>query len=178
MRSAPSRLARLRAAKRRTKILAVVPVLVFMTSAAMFVSGPGSPFAKAHDGGSGTTPSVASLKNRLSRTTVRSKAAYIALSQIGDPYRYGSAGPNAFDCSGLTSYSYKAAGRAIPRTSSAQRRATRAVGRPIPGDLLFYSGHVEMYVGKGYVVAANQTGRPVNLHKLRKSGLIKIGRFG
>ena len=46
----------------------------------------------------------AASKQRVSR------AAKVALQQIGDRYRYGAAGPGAFDCSGLMQYSYRKAG--------------------------------------------------------------------
>ncbi|HET6627805.1 MAG TPA: C40 family peptidase [Nocardioidaceae bacterium] len=84
----------------------------------------------------------------------------IVRHQKGDPYRYGAAGPNAFDCSGLIYYSYRRAGfRHIPRSSSAQakhmnRIHKRALHR---GDFVFfYDGratpgnvyHVGVYAGR------------------------------
>jgi len=82
----------------------------------------------------------AASKQRVSR------AARVALQQVGDPYRYGAAGPRAFDCSGLTQFSYRKAGIRIPRTAAAQaRRAHRIPKRKLRrGDLIFFSngGHV------------------------------------
>ena len=43
--------------------------------------------------------------------TVGQKALAAARSVIGSPYVYGAAGPNAFDCSGLTSWAYAQAGK-------------------------------------------------------------------
>ena len=63
--------------------------------------------------------------------TVGQKALAAARSVIGSPYVYGAAGPNAFDCSGLTSWAYAQAGKQIPRTSQAQASA----GTPVPLDL-------------------------------------------
>jgi cell wall-associated NlpC family hydrolase len=49
-----------------------------------------------------------------------SRIMKVARNQKGDPYVYGSAGPRAFDCSGLILYSYRqATGRALPHSSSA-----------------------------------------------------------
>lgn len=110
------------------------------------------------------------------------RATRVAIAQRGDRYAYGAAGPNAFDCSGLTSYSWKRAGKTIPRTSTAQRRWTLAVSwnNKRPGDLLFYRGHVAMYVGwshgRNWMVHASTRGRPVQVVPLRTKGLIKIGR--
>jgi cell wall-associated NlpC family hydrolase len=77
-----------------------------------------------------------------------------ALAQRGDAYSYGSAGPNAFDCSGLIFYSYRRAGLNVPRTSGAQAAHTRRVAKKNmrPGDLMFFSGsggvyHAGIFVG-------------------------------
>jgi cell wall-associated NlpC family hydrolase len=82
-----------------------------------------------------------------------SRAAKVALQQIGDRYRYGAAGPRAFDCSGLMHYSYRKAGIKIPRTSSAQaRRAHRIPKRKLRrGDLMFFTNgggvyHAAMFI--------------------------------
>jgi cell wall-associated NlpC family hydrolase len=173
-----TRLERLRADRRRHLLarLAAMPAVAFILIAGLaglFLS----PIAEASGGGGGGGAPVAG-KPKISGKSTRAKAARIALAQVGDPYRYGSNGPRSFDCSGLTSYAYARAGKAIPRTSSAQRRFTKRVSLRYakPGDLLHYGGHVEMYVGKGLAVAANQTGRPVNVHKVRLRGLMKVGR--
>lgn len=74
-------------------------------------------------------------------------AQNIARNQLGDPYAYGAAGPNAFDCSGLVYYSYRRAGFAVPRTSSAQAGHTRRVAKQDmrPGDLMFFYGGGGVY---------------------------------
>jgi hypothetical protein len=43
-------------------------------------------------------------------TPARLKALSDAKHQLGDPYRFGAAGPNAFECSGLTMRAYGHAG--------------------------------------------------------------------
>src|SRR4028118_664536 len=53
------------------------------------------------------------------------RAANIAIAQIGDPYNYGSDGPGAFDCSGLTSFAYHKAGLNLPRPPSPPAHHTR-----------------------------------------------------
>lgn len=87
-------------------------------------------------------------------------AVEAALSKVGNAYSYGSAGPDVFDCSGLTSWAYGTAGVSLPRSSSSQY----GVGTPVstgelaPGDLLFYGSpvsHVAMYIGNGTVVHAS-----------------------
>jgi hypothetical protein len=70
------------------------------------------------------------------------KAVQTALAQIGDPYVWAAAGPDAFDCSGLAMMAYRAAGIAIPRTSQAQWAYGRSVpaSQVQPGDLVFFAG--------------------------------------
>jgi len=65
----------------------------------------------------------------------------IALRQIGHPYRYGAAGPKAFDCSGLVYWSYRHAGFSVPRTSSAQAAHSRHIPKSHlrTGDFMFFS---------------------------------------
>ena len=61
--------------------------------------------------------------------------------QKGDPYSYGAAGPNAFDCSGLIYYSFRKAGfKHVPRTSSAQARHMNRIERSQlrRGDFVFF----------------------------------------
>jgi cell wall-associated NlpC family hydrolase len=95
-------------------------------------------------------------------------AIRVALAQVGDTYVSGAAGPDAFDCSGLTSYAYAAAGVILPRPSSGQAQDPRGVkvGRAelLPGDLVFYYSpisHVALYIGDGLIVHARTHGKPV-----------------
>lgn len=91
-----------------------------------------------------------------------------ALAQVGDPYVWGAAGPNSFDCSGLTLYAYAAAGISLPHSS----RVQATMGRPVsvselqPGDLLFFYSpisHESMYIGDGMMVHASTSGTPVRV---------------
>lgn len=122
--------------------------------------------AQASTGGGSSTAVTANPAPASSQAA--QVAVNTALAQRGDPYKYGAAGPNAFDCSGLTSYSYKAAGVTIPRTSRAQSTFGKAVSSNAlkPGDLLFYYSpvsHVAMYIGNGQMVHASTAGQPVKV---------------
>ncbi|WP_093899682.1 C40 family peptidase [Streptomyces sp. Ncost-T10-10d] len=96
------------------------------------------------------------------------KAVAFATEQIGKPYVWGAEGPRSYDCSGLTSQAWAAAGRPIPRTSQEQWRLLPhiAIEDMRPGDLIIYHGdasHVGMYVGDGAIIHAPRPGRNVTL---------------
>ncbi len=102
-----------------------------------------------------------------------------ALAQVGDRYVAGGTGPNAFDCSGLTSYAYSSAGVSLPHSSRAQSTLGRQVSRNElqPGDLVFYYSpisHVALYIGNGMIVHARTYGKPVAVTSVDQSGY----RFG
>jgi cell wall-associated NlpC family hydrolase len=95
-------------------------------------------------------------------------AVATALAQVGKPYVWGAAGPDAFDCSGLTSYAYAAAGVSLPHSSSMQSGMGTPVSRAAlqPGDLVFFYSpvsHVGMYIGNGQMVHASTYGEPVKV---------------
>ena len=110
------------------------------------------------------------------------KAVAVALAQLGSPYVWGASGPGSFDCSGLTSFAYAAAGITIPRVSRAQFAAYAS--RPVdllhlvPGDLVFFADtptapstihHVGMYIGNGLMVEAPHTGAVVRTSSIWRS---------
>lgn len=96
------------------------------------------------------------IRQVATRTTKVRNALTVAKRQEGDPYRYGSAGPNRFDCSGLIYFSTRKAGFSnVPRTSSAQSRHMRRINRSTmhAGDFVFFhnrSGvyHAAIYLGR------------------------------
>lgn len=99
------------------------------------------------------------------------KAAEIAKQQLGKPYRYGAAGPDDFDNSGLLYYCYGQAGIAVPRrTGDIYRQGTAVEKADLqPGDAVFFwnenEGNPEfaaIYVGDGICIAARQEGTPVS----------------
>jgi cell wall-associated NlpC family hydrolase len=101
-----------------------------------------------------------------------------------EPYCSGGTGPDCFDCSGLVVAAYRWAGLNLPvRTSTQMRSWTTGTSLKYArtGDLLLYSGHVEIFyrkngTGPAMAVSATHTGGPpVNLHPIRHSGLLKVG---
>jgi hypothetical protein len=100
------------------------------------------------------------------------KALAFARKQLGDRYRYGGSGPNAWDCSGLTRGAWKKAGKKLPHNTRAQYRKGKKVKKKNlrKGDLVFfYSGisHVAVYAGGGKVIHASHPGAPVAYIKMK-----------
>src|SRR5690606_8860620 len=96
------------------------------------------------------------------------RAVRYAVEQIGKPYEWGAEGPAAYDCSGLTSEAWAAAGTPVPRTSQEQWAELERVplDRLRPGDLVVYfpeATHVALYLGDGMVVQAPRPGARVRV---------------
>jgi cell wall-associated NlpC family hydrolase len=109
-------------------------------------------------------------------TDAVSKAIQIAKDQIGKPYVFGSAGPGAFDCSGLIEYAFEKAGIKTPGrlvTGTMSKMGQAVPWKNIePGDWIVRdqggSGHVVLYAGNGQVIAAPHTGEVVQFQPLSK----------
>jgi murein DD-endopeptidase MepM/ murein hydrolase activator NlpD len=123
---------------------------------------------------SGPVPALTSLAP-LGVDGPAATAVRFALDQIGDPYVWAAAGPDAWDCSGLTLAAWMAAGRALPHNSAAQYLATTPVtaDQLRPGDLVFWAGggpatifHVALYLGGGQVVHAPRPGTTVRVEDM------------
>jgi len=112
-----------------------------------------------------------------------------AEAQLGEPYAFGGAGPNSWDCSGLTMMSYRSVGVYIGTHSvTNQYNTMKAQGRLVnlsqllPGDLLFYASgggfyHVTMAVGGGKMIEAPRAGVPVRIVSIRYGDLVPyVGR--
>ena len=112
-----------------------------------------------------------------------SAAVNYAMAQVGDSYVYGAAGPNAFDCSGLTMMAWAQAGVGLPHSSSAQfGSGPRVAASDLqPGDLVFYYSpisHVGMYIGNGLIVHAANPGagvRVADLYSMPYVGAVRPG---
>jgi cell wall-associated NlpC family hydrolase len=110
-------------------------------------------------------------------------AVQYALAQVGDAYVYGAAGPDSFDCSGLTMMAWAQAGVSLPHSSSGQMGSGAPVSQSqlAPGDLVFYYqpvSHVGIYIGNGQIVhAANpSTGVRVDpVFSMPYSGAVRPG---
>lgn len=97
-------------------------------------------------------------------------ALIAALSQVGVPYRRNTEAPGtAFDCSGLTGWAWERAGVELPRYSTSQFRRANEVDHDAAeaGDLVWYPGHIMMYLGVGdAIIHSPEPGRGVEIGEL------------
>ncbi len=123
-------------------------------------------------------PTITGVVSAAARTAIRT-----ACAQVGDPYVWGATGPNAFDCSGLTQFAYRAAGISLTHFTGAQWNEGRAIPRSEarPGDLVFFFSdlhHVGLYLGKDMMVHAPRAGKPVQVASINHMPIAGFRRPG
>jgi cell wall-associated NlpC family hydrolase len=110
------------------------------------------------------------------KASAAQRAIDYARAQLGKPYQWGAAGPDAFDCSGLTMRAWQRGGTYLPHWSVAQARAVTRVSyaKLLPGDLIFWSDngqasgtyHVGLYIGRGRMIHAPRPGKVVEIQSV------------
>jgi cell wall-associated NlpC family hydrolase len=119
----------------------------------------------------GAVPAGVATAPGVTATSAAQVAVNTAMAQRGRPFVWGGAGPHGFDCSGLTLFSWRAAGVHLPHSAAAQARYGRpvSVGQLRPGDLVFFYRpirHAAMYIGNGQIVHVTVPGTVVKVTKL------------
>jgi cell wall-associated NlpC family hydrolase len=134
-----------------------------------------------NDAGSGTSGTGSCAEIEAPNSVALAAITY-ACKQLGLPYQWGGNGPadgdHGFDCSGLTTAAYAAAGVSLTRTAQTQYDAGPKVraGQPLlPGDLVFFGTpghvhHVGLYIGAGKMVHAPTFGQLIKVGPYRWSG--------
>ena len=125
-----------------------------------------------------TVAQIALIKTAMSMSNIpgaAQKAVDFALAQQGKRYVFATAGPDTFDCSGLTMAAYASAGISLPHDAAGQydygthinySSVADLLAKLKPGDLIFYYspiGHVVIYVGNGQAMSASTEGVPLGL---------------
>jgi cell wall-associated NlpC family hydrolase len=111
------------------------------------------------------------------------KVLRYACDQLGKPYVWAAAGPDSFDCSGLTMRAWEAAGVSLPHNAAAQSQFGTRVAPTVdalqPGDLVFFHafGHVGIYIGHGLYLHAPHTGTVVKIARLSSARPVAAARY-
>ena len=133
-------------------------------------AAPAAPLAAAATAGGGADAApapapVAPVEEQPKEKSKAEKVVDFAKAALGKPYRFGAAGPDAFDCSGLTQKAMAEAGVSLTHSASAQMGQGTKVSKDDlkPGDLLFFDngGHSAVYIGDGKLIHAPQPGKNV-----------------
>ena len=141
--------------------------LALLTSAGVLFSPVA---AMAHPTAPAPAPPVAAAPAPV--PSAAQVAVDTALAQQGKPYVWAGAGPNVYDCSGLSQFAYAAAGISLPHSSRIQATMGTPVARADlqPGDLVFFysqtPSHVAIYAGNGQVIHAPRPGKKVEYIKM------------
>jgi peptidoglycan DL-endopeptidase CwlO len=108
---------------------------------------------------------------QVSGDSLGEQALRWALTRLGDPYVWGGAGPDDFDCSGLVMWAYAHVGISLAHFTGDQWNEGEHISRSQlqPGDLVFFFAdisHVGMYIGNGMMIDAPTFGQPVQIQPL------------
>jgi cell wall-associated NlpC family hydrolase len=113
----------------------------------------------------GTYPSIA-----ISGDSLGAQALKWAMTQIGKPYVWGAAGPDAYDCSGLVMWAYAHVGISLMHFTGDQWGEGEHIptSELAPGDLLFFYnlGHVGLFIGNNLMVDAPSAGQDVMVQEI------------
>ena len=117
------------------------------------------------------TSATSGTTNRTSASPPPSPSAKVgavlayAYAQLGKPYCYAGVGPSCYDCSGLSMMAWAQAGVTMSHGSNDQLASFPRVplSQLQPGDLVFWDGHVGIYVGNSSVLHAPYTGTVVQI---------------
>ncbi len=131
--------------------------------------------------------SSATVQAAQAQASRAARAVAVARQQVGKPYVYGAAGPQSFDCSGLTQYAYAKAGLRLPHNALQQYQSIAhvALASLRLGDLVFmnFSGgspagitHVGIYAGGGNWYVAKQPGTRIALQHIWTHQGVYAGR--
>lgn len=132
----------------------------FLSSVIVSQPSSGSSSSGSSGGSSSGSSQNIPTTNKYGATVVAA-----ARSKLGCPYVWGASGPNSFDCSGLVMWCYAQAGVSLDHYSGSQANAGAVlpVSQAQPGDILWKSGHVGIYIGNGQYIHAPQTGDVVKI---------------
>ena len=109
------------------------------------------------------------------------QVADYALQFVGNKYVYGGTSlTNGADCSGFTLAVYANFGVSLPHSAKAQNKKGTNVGsidNAIPGDLVYYSGHIGIYIGNGKIVHASNPRKGIIISEATYDRILGVRRI-
>lgn len=107
--------------------------------------------------------------------------ASYGLQFVGNPYVYGGTSlTDGTDCSGFVKSVYSHFGISMPRTSGEQGstgRSVGSIGNAQPGDIVWYSGHIAIYIGNGNVVHASNEKEGIKVSNASYRSILGVRRI-
>ena len=106
--------------------------------------------------------------------------ADFACQYIGYPYVAGGTSlTNGADCSGFVMAVYQAFGYSLPRSSYAQSGVGKSVSysEAQPGDIIYYGGHVGIYIGNGQIVHASTERTGIKITSATYRSIVSVRRI-
>ena len=132
------------------------------------------PSSKPSTNSGSSSSSNDSTGSSSSSTGTRNAIIAAATAKVGSAYVWAASGPSAFDCSGLTAWAYAAVGISLPHSSEAQAAyCNKPASEAVPGDIVWRSGHVGIYIGGGTTIEAMSPGVGVTYGSL--SDFVRAG---
>ena len=125
-------------------------------------------------------PDDTSGKPASSGSSKGQEIAKFACKYVGYPYVAGGTSlTNGADCSGFVLAVYKNFGYSLPRSSYAQSGAGRGVSysEAQPGDIIYYGGHVGIYIGNGQIVHASTERSGIKITSATYRNIITVRRI-
>lgn len=128
-----------------------------------------------------STRRPATARPASSDSGVSAVIAY-ARAQVGKWYLWGGAGPDRFDCSGLTMMAWREAGVYMDHYTGSQYNAGQhvSVHSLQPGDLVFFGPsvagihHMGLYIGNDTMIEAPHTGAQIRYSSIWRPDLIPL----
>ena len=116
-----------------------------------------------------------------SNSSLGQQVAEYALQFVGNKYVYGGTSlTNGADCSGFTLAVYANFGVSLPHSAKAQNKKGTNVGsidNAIPGDLVYYSGHIGIYIGDGKIVHASNPRKGIIISNANYDKILGVRRI-
>lgn len=131
-------------------------------------------------GDDGTGPATSGTTVTATGSGLGTEIANYGLQFVGNPYVSGGTSlTNGADCSGFTQAVYAHFGISIPRSSYSQ--STGGVEVPLsdmaPGDIIYYGGHVAIYIGNNQIVHASTPSTGIKVSSASYRSIITVRRY-